>query len=77
MSDDADAAQLVEERERSASLAALRRGPAEPRRRKAEPYCETCGDEIEGERLAVLPHARRCLQCQEARERLQRLFSKG
>lgn len=77
MSDDADAAQLLEERERSASLAAIRRPPPEPGRRKAEPYCESCGDEIEAERLAVQPHARRCLQCQEARERLQRLFSRG
>jgi RNA polymerase-binding transcription factor DksA len=33
-----------------------------------------CGDRIEDERLAVVPGAKRCLACQLAAERMQRLY---
>lgn len=33
-----------------------------------------CGDQIEDERLAAVPGAKRCLSCQLAAERMQRLY---
>lgn len=34
-----------------------------------DPYCETCGDEIPGERLRAVPNAVRCVPCQGMLER--------
>lgn len=73
MSDDADHAQQLEEFGRRM---ALRRALApEPARRLAlaAGCCAACGDEIEAERRAANPGARRCLVCQEAFERRRRV----
>ncbi len=34
--------------------------------------CEMCGGPIEPERLAIMPHTTRCVQCQNKLERAQR-----
>lgn len=77
MSDDADHARQLEEWERGLRLGVVLAKPAEPPRRLAEPDCEACGDPIEPERLAAMPHARRCVFCQAERERRQALFCRG
>ena len=74
MSDEADQAQTYEQRDRDCSLARALAGPKEPPRRADIGICEACGDAIEPERLAVQPTARRCLCCQESRERFRKLF---
>lgn len=76
MSDDADAAQLLEERERAASIRRATTPDTRPRR-FAEGLCEGCADPIDPERLAANPKARRCITCQESFERLGRLLTKG
>ena len=74
MADEADQAQLFEERERDAQVAAVVADLSAPRLRGDDGFCGACGDSIEPERLAVMPHAVRCLCCQEQREQLRRLF---
>lgn len=76
MSDVADDAQAIEELERHASIRRATAPDTRPRR-LAEGLCEGCADEIDPERLAANPAARRCLTCQESFERLGRLRSKG
>lgn len=73
MTDFADDAQAIEERERHASIRRAIAPDTRPRR-FAEGLCEACADEIDPERLAANPTARRCLPCQETRERNSRLF---
>ncbi|WP_374569671.1 TraR/DksA C4-type zinc finger protein [Phenylobacterium sp.] len=75
MSDDLDLAQRHEEFRRGHALSAAQArarqvlGPAAPN------ACVDCGDDIDEERRAAAPAARRCLTCQEALERRQRLHS--
>ncbi|MFN3858407.1 MAG: TraR/DksA C4-type zinc finger protein [Caulobacter sp.] len=70
MSDVLDAAQAVEERERHASIARVRSAACLPPASDGD--CIDCGDEIDPDRRRVLPGARRCLTCAEARERRER-----
>jgi phage/conjugal plasmid C-4 type zinc finger TraR family protein len=72
MSDDADLAQGFETFRRDMALARAL-APEPERRPRASGCCAACGDEIEPERLAVHPGARRCLVCQEALERQRRI----
>lgn len=75
MTDFADDAQLIEEAERDSAVAQLRRRVARPVEIRLD--CAACADPIEPDRLKANPGARRCLHCQEAFERHQRLFPKG
>lgn len=72
MSDDADRAQDLEEFGRRLALRQAL-APERPRRPAAPGCCAACGDEIETERRAASPTARRCLVCQEAHERRRRV----
>ena len=36
------------------------------------PTCVACGDDIDPERIAALPSARRCITCEQRLERLKR-----
>ncbi|AUN31252.1 TraR/DksA C4-type zinc finger protein [Niveispirillum cyanobacteriorum] len=69
VSDVVDLAQAAQLDEQAAILARGRRG-AEPEGRTE---CGDCGEPIEPARLAVHPHAQRCLFCQDQiEERLRR-----
>lgn len=71
MSDEVDQAQVVEERERQAALAVvLRAASAE----EGDGFCSGCGDAIDPDRLKAQPRAKRCVECQTARERFLKLF---
>jgi phage/conjugal plasmid C-4 type zinc finger TraR family protein len=75
VSDIIDDAQAAEASFLDASLARVRRAqdPAKPTKSWAGVgCCSGCGDPIDAERLAALPGVKRCLQCQEARERRER-----
>lgn len=72
MSDDADQAQGFETFRRDMALARAL-APEPEHRPRALGQCVACSDEIEPERLAVHPGARRCLYCQEALERRRRI----
>ena len=74
MSDMADEAQEIEVAERDSAVAEIRRKAAPTVEVRED--CVACADPIEPERLKANPSARRCLACQEAFERLSRLFSK-
>lgn len=69
MADWIDEAQQLDTDRREAALAARRAAPATP---PATGICRDCGDPIDPERLAALPHAIRCLDCQLAAERIFR-----
>jgi len=55
------------EQEREAGIAAARK----PLKQTGTLNCVGCGDEIEAERRAALPSARRCVDCQERLEKLR------
>jgi len=66
VADIVDQAQEREEAQRDAALASFRHKPiAAP----SSGVCLDCGDEIPPGRRQALPHARRCIDCQELRER--------
>ncbi|MCX7586555.1 TraR/DksA C4-type zinc finger protein [Phenylobacterium sp. 58.2.17] len=75
MSDDADRAQLLEIADRDRSIAQAR-APTDPNFRWAGD-CVECADPIEADRVAASPSSRRCIVCQEAFERRQKLFSRS
>jgi RNA polymerase-binding transcription factor DksA len=60
MSDVADEAQMLIEAAAQEQVAGIRAALA----KRGEPACIGCGDEIEPERRAALPSARRCRLCQ-------------
>lgn len=74
MSDVADMAEATEAMDRdlriNAAQAAAARLDGPP---VTERECDDCADPIEPERLKAAPGARRCLICEEARERQMRL----
>lgn len=61
-------ADLRAEQEREAGIRAARDALAAP----GSPVCVGCGEEIEAERRAAMPSAKRCLQCQQRIERYRR-----
>lgn len=61
-------ADLRAEQEREAGIQAARKALATQGSR----VCVGCGEEIEAERRAALPSAKRCLQCQQRLERFRR-----
>lgn len=75
MSDDADRAQLLEIRERDRSIAQVCATIDPAFRWNGD--CVECADPIEADRAAASPTAKRCLTCQEAFERRQKLFSRS
>lgn len=77
MTDVIDEAQEIEAAERQAAIARIRISQVEPRAEGDTACMGACGDDIDEERLAAQPAARLCLECQEARERLHRLFGRG
>lgn len=74
MSDVVDQAEAVEAMDRALRIEAVQAvaasldGPAVTDR-----DCDDCQDPIEAARLAAAPGARRCVICEEARERQMRL----
>ncbi|MDB5432408.1 MAG: transcriptional regulator, TraR/DksA family [Caulobacter sp.] len=70
MTDVLDQAQQVEEAEREASIALA----VAPLKGEGSADCGGCGDPIEALRRAAMPSARRCAECQAARERRAREF---
>jgi len=71
MADDADRAQKRIEQERQAGVLLVADRLATPGRDD----CEDCGDDIEPARRKAIPSARKCHMCQEAAERIARLFT--
>ncbi|CAP44754.1 hypothetical protein predicted by Glimmer/Critica [Bordetella petrii] len=64
------AARLAED-ERAAALEAVRARMSQEVRGSADGNCLDCGDAIAPARLAVLPGAARCMDCQTAHEKQQ------
>ncbi len=64
--DDADRASHIETWERDAALTHFKRGNPQPKQRIANGVivCIRCDEPISSKRLAGVPHAARCLQCQ-------------
>lgn len=60
-----DLADLRAEQERDAGILAVQSALNQ----KGSNICISCGDDIELERRAALPSARRCVQCQQQLER--------
>lgn len=58
-------ADLRAEQEREAGIAAVQSAL----NRKGSDICISCGDDIELERKAAMPSARRCMHCQQRLER--------
>lgn len=58
-------ADMRAEQERDAGIAAVQRTLAQ----HGTGYCVRCGDNIEPERRAAMPSARRCVDCQTLIER--------
>ena len=63
MADEADAAQIVEELQRNAALAGLRRALL-PEEICGFDDCGDCERTIPKARRLILPHATRCTECQ-------------
>ncbi|MCK9549614.1 TraR/DksA C4-type zinc finger protein [Aquamicrobium sp.] len=63
-----DLADQRAEQERETGIRAARAALA----REGSPICMGCGEEIDPERRAALPSARRCLHCQQRLERFRR-----
>lgn len=58
-------ADMRAEQERDAGIAAVQRTLAQ----NGTGFCVRCGDDIEPERRAAMPSARRCVECQTLIER--------
>jgi phage/conjugal plasmid C-4 type zinc finger TraR family protein len=72
MADLADHADLRIERETAARLQRIRAAARGPRAGLPALGCKSCGKPIPRLRLAALPNAARCLQCQIAAEQAPR-----
>ena len=74
MSDVIDQAEAIEATDRALRIQAVRVAAAALEGGCAEEDrdCADCAETIDPERLAVVPGARRCLTCEEARERGRR-----
>lgn len=70
MSDDADAATVLAEAEREATI---RSHLARPRT-AGSTTCLVCGDDIPFERRAAVPGTTHCIDCAERLERLRRTW---
>jgi DnaK suppressor protein len=70
MADIADLAGELEELDRAAAIARLPRAPdhVPDAGKMVERDCSRCGDPIPAARLAIVPHARYCVECQERNE---------
>lgn len=69
MADEADHAQVYEERERMAAIeAAMHRTREDPLIVNGVLVCRGCGDGLSAERLRARPDATRCVPCQEELE---------
>lgn len=77
MTDIADHAQLLEEQERDASLEIVRATVRDLQTAQGDATCRSCFEPIEEERLQACPGAVRCLVCQTAFEKFQRMFPRG
>lgn len=64
MTDDIDLAQGFEEMHRSNALAKRK-----TKKRISTGICKDCQDDIDADRLKALPHAERCIGCQEIFEK--------
>ena len=70
MSDVIDQAEAIEATERALRIEAVRAAAAQLAGDLVdERDCESCEDAIDPERLKAVPGARRCVFCEEARER--------
>lgn len=66
--DDLDRAQAYEERERESALSRIVRPRIVWRDRRRKVYCRDCGDPVPRERMAAVPYATRCSECESAKE---------
>jgi len=69
--DDADIAQRIEERQREQALTLHRERAQRQSEEESDVKtrnCIDCGDPISKARLAALPYAKRCVECQEYME---------
>jgi phage/conjugal plasmid C-4 type zinc finger TraR family protein len=68
MADDADMAQLVQDREVAAAISLVlnRRDGEGPEYVNGVACCRDCGEPIPKKRLAALPGVGRCVDCQQA-----------
>jgi phage/conjugal plasmid C-4 type zinc finger TraR family protein len=69
LGDTVDVSQLLEERARAVALSRVRQ---ELRARPGVTECTSCGDAISPARLAALPAAQRCTDCQSLLESRKR-----
>jgi len=71
MADDVDRAQLQME-----LMDEIRNKQITARRpvQRAYDWCIDCGEKIESKRLKALPHAERCMGCQEDFEKFQKQY---
>lgn len=71
--DPADRASEIQERvDAAAKAAAVHTGTGVNRSPHASPLCVECGHGIPAERLAVMPEASRCVDCQDELEQSER-----
>lgn len=61
-------AAALEQEQRDAAIA----GAARALQGAGQPYCDDCDDVIPADRRAAMPHAIRCVHCQNAFERATR-----
>lgn len=79
VTDTFDQASVLEEMFRDMALAAHKAKTAVPpgevpdEDEDGNRYCIACGDEIPKARVALLPHAVRCVKCEARRENMQRI----
>lgn len=70
--DPADEASALAEAERNAVVARHRRlGSARPLAKPSSGVCRSCGDPIDVKRLAALPGAENCIDCERDREKVR------
>ena len=67
--DDMDVAQEREQLDRELALQAMRSRLASDDAGSGNGVCEGCGEEIDPRRLAAMPHASRCVECQQQLEK--------
>lgn len=71
MADDADIANDLMEHALQLSLS---RFSTREKNKPSTDECEDCGDQIEAARRLALPYARRCIACQSAMEKSDRMY---
>lgn len=74
MSDLFDQASAIEAMDRELRIQAVQSAVRANAGAAIDADCDDCGEAIEADRRAAQPDAKRCVPCQQARERRKRLF---